>query len=157
MSEQAGGFVSAEVFDQFLASDWPRLMGATARHSRETEIPLHQCIDAWQPSLALSPKEERAMLIEMGIIEIEEPKPKKPYWAQFVQFTALGREVIAECEGLYTDEEYAQRDAEARVKLEQLKAEHEEWLAAHGVPGPTAPRQKGWLRGLLSKASSRED
>src|SRR5579871_5738796 len=108
MSETVTSPVPEEVFDEFRASRWPEMFGGTAHHSRVMGTPLDRGIEAFEISLILAPDKERNVLEAMGIVE--DPYSGSPMGeTYFRRFTAFGRQVVAACEGLYTDEDYEQR------------------------------------------------
>ncbi len=126
--EPVQGLVSEEVFDTFITSKWPGLFGGTAHHSLTNDVDLGKCVEALEATVALSPMEERDMLADMGIIE-QEPRPEYLDEPRDFRFTTAGHQLVSLCEGLYTPEEHEAREAEAKVRIEESKAEHEEWLS----------------------------
>lgn len=129
--------VSQEVFEQFQSSNWPFLFGSSMRHSDSRGNSVNQAAKTFRLAFLVSPREDRAMLEEMGIIEQHtvRSRTKKVGTDRLeieindAHMTNLGKEVMLACNGLFSEEEYDVANEVARVKLQALHAEYEADIA----------------------------
>ena len=82
----------AEVFDKFVASDWPFEFSSLAHRAETLREPLEGAIGRFEEThLQRKGRDDHMMLHQMGIIAMPEQSDTR------LHFTDLGREVIEMC------------------------------------------------------------
>jgi hypothetical protein len=139
--------ISEETFDNFLSSDWPMEFSSMAQKASAQGVAIDKLgsFGVYQTNLILVRKDEQQMLKDMGITEDELlVKRQRASWRTIFskrraedsispnvcvpRYTQFGKELIAMCEDLYTPEEHAEANAEARANIPAIRAEIEAML-----------------------------